>query len=233
MVWTTMTTVGYGDLYPISFGGRIMVVLASMFGISIASILVSVFTSTLQFKVSQRNAFHDLMELKRHERLYESAGALIYYSWRYAMHKKKLAREESRLREKKLASKKQRMTSINKVAMQAPGRILTGASASTRVITSRMEKGLQDKRFYTQFERSRQEFNAARRADAKKHDTQAIETIIKAQFMIQEKMRKMMMHNTAQEAKINTVAKDVAGIHSKLDRLLQALGTAGQHKTGG
>jgi hypothetical protein len=175
-----------------------------MFGISIASILVSVFTSTLQFKVSQRNAFHDLMALKRHERLHSSAAALIYYSWRYAMWKKAVRLETSAARNEA------------KVLRRYGTGMVVGSVKGVRDTIS-------DKRYFTLFEKSRGEFKAARREDAMKHDTQAMESVMKTQFVIQEKLRRVVTHNMEHDSRLQHVDEKIEAIHSKLDRLLAVM----------
>ena len=37
-----MTTIGYGDIYPVSIGGRIIVILAGFSGYLILSILINI-----------------------------------------------------------------------------------------------------------------------------------------------------------------------------------------------
>lgn len=44
----TMTTVGYGDLYPITFGGRLIATLVMLAGIGLLAVVIGVFASAIQ-----------------------------------------------------------------------------------------------------------------------------------------------------------------------------------------
>ena len=92
-------------------------------------------------------------------------------------------------------------------------------TASTRAISGRIG----DKRYFTMFDQARREFNAARRADAKKHDTQAIESIIKSQMFIQEKLRKLTAAETSRDAKVEHMGAEMSDVRKKVDRLLAIL----------
>ena len=53
----TMTTVGYGDLYPKSFGGRVIGILVCIWGIFITSFFTVTLTNFLSFTPSQNKAY--------------------------------------------------------------------------------------------------------------------------------------------------------------------------------
>jgi voltage-gated potassium channel len=50
----TFTTVGYGDMYPITTVGRILTTIVSILGIAFYAIPGSIFTSSLLDKINQR-----------------------------------------------------------------------------------------------------------------------------------------------------------------------------------
>lgn len=52
----TFTTVGYGDMYPISLGGRILTVFITILGISVYAIPGSIFTASLLQQLNEKKA---------------------------------------------------------------------------------------------------------------------------------------------------------------------------------
>lgn len=53
----TMTTVGYGDMSPVTFMGRLVSIYLSLMGIVILSLLVNVMTEITTFRPRERKAF--------------------------------------------------------------------------------------------------------------------------------------------------------------------------------
>jgi hypothetical protein len=60
----TMTTIGYGDIYPVTHLGRISAVLACMVGVFIISLFVVALNNTTEFKETEFNAYKSIT-LKR------------------------------------------------------------------------------------------------------------------------------------------------------------------------
>ena len=54
MVVVTMTTLGYGDVVPVTLIGRLIVGLMSVLGILLMALLVSVVNDTLQLSQSEK-----------------------------------------------------------------------------------------------------------------------------------------------------------------------------------
>ena len=63
LIIVTMTTVGYGDLYPKSFGGRIIGMIACIWGIFITSYLTVTLTSFLSLTPNESKSFMLLQRL--------------------------------------------------------------------------------------------------------------------------------------------------------------------------
>ena len=59
----TMTTVGYGDIYPRSLTGRIIVVVLIIWGSVIVSLIIVVLTNSLTMVMSERRALTVLNRL--------------------------------------------------------------------------------------------------------------------------------------------------------------------------
>lgn len=51
-----MTTVGYGDFYPVSVGGRLIGFLSSIWGVVIVSIIVVTVSNMLELETGEGNA---------------------------------------------------------------------------------------------------------------------------------------------------------------------------------
>ena len=64
LVVVTMTTVGYGDLYPESDFGRIMGILVCFWGVFIVSIFVVTLTNKLAFDKNEEKTYDLLYRLK-------------------------------------------------------------------------------------------------------------------------------------------------------------------------
>jgi hypothetical protein len=71
-----MTTVGYGDLFPLSMYGKIISMILAFFGAFIISLFVVVSTNVLEFSKRQRYAFHKLL-------IAQKAADAIISAWRY------------------------------------------------------------------------------------------------------------------------------------------------------
>lgn len=83
LIVVTMSTVGYGDFYPITHFGRLVVVIASFWGM----IMVSQFIYTMEiqsnFSPAQAKAYELLQRLQKRNDLRQDAALLIQSWWQY------------------------------------------------------------------------------------------------------------------------------------------------------
>ena len=76
-VFITMTTVGYGDTFPKSYGGRILGTFVCVWGVLLVSLFVVTVTEALEFESSEKNSYMLIQRLKYREDLRESAAKVI------------------------------------------------------------------------------------------------------------------------------------------------------------
>ena len=82
-VFITMTTVGYGDTFPKSYGGRILGTFIWVWGVLLVSLFVVTVTEALEFESSEKNSYMLIQRLKYREGLRESAAQVI--AWMYKL----------------------------------------------------------------------------------------------------------------------------------------------------
>ena len=76
-VFITMTTVGYGDTFPKSYGGRILGTFIWVWGVLLVSLFVVTVTEALEFENSEKNSYMLIQRLKYRESLREAAAKVI------------------------------------------------------------------------------------------------------------------------------------------------------------
>jgi len=79
----TMTTVGFGDITPVTTGGRIIMIFCSVFGVVIISLMVVTVTNTLNMNQNENKAFMLLRRLRVKEKLEDNAAKTIGLLGRY------------------------------------------------------------------------------------------------------------------------------------------------------
>ncbi|GMH69423.1 hypothetical protein TL16_g05155 [Triparma laevis f. inornata] len=89
----TMTTVGYGDLVPVTMGGRIISIWCSFVGIVIIALLVNVMTTETTFRPKERKAFNLIKNGQYRKKTKLLAVLLVQACWRYHSHRKNPGRE--------------------------------------------------------------------------------------------------------------------------------------------
>lgn len=116
-VWNcavTMSTVGYGDLFPGTIFGRIVGVLCSMWGAFVFSMIVFTFQSLLELDHNQSDAFLSIKETR-------AAARVVTASLIYAVVKKKKgassseAKKQMRIIESKLSRYQATMKKLKKI----------------------------------------------------------------------------------------------------------------------
>ena len=73
----TMTTVGYGDLFPRTFLGRLTALSCAIYGTGIVSLMLVTFTNFFQMDSPQARAFTVIKRLKIRDLIKENAGRLL------------------------------------------------------------------------------------------------------------------------------------------------------------
>jgi len=79
-VWAvilTMTTVGYGDIYPRTIGGRLVIFFCSIFGVIIVSIVVVSVNNLLEMSKMETNAYTVIKRLGFKSSMKKSAAKVI------------------------------------------------------------------------------------------------------------------------------------------------------------
>jgi voltage-gated potassium channel len=64
--WATvsLTTVGYGDIYPVSTLGRVITMISSIFGIAIVALPAGIITAGYMTEINKMNALKDIQQKK-------------------------------------------------------------------------------------------------------------------------------------------------------------------------
>jgi hypothetical protein len=84
----TMATVGFGDYYPISILGRILVVICGFLGTFLVSLLVSALSLTVEFNPQEQNAYDSINEVNFEFEYGETAVIVLQRALRYHWHVK-------------------------------------------------------------------------------------------------------------------------------------------------
>lgn len=83
-IWTTMTTIGYGDWYPLTPLGRVSAVLASLCGLVLTAILISAIMNVFQPDSSEAKLMRGLDKMERRKERKERAANMLvaFYRWK-------------------------------------------------------------------------------------------------------------------------------------------------------
>jgi len=77
----TMTTVGYGDFYPVTDFGRLVGTIVCIWGVFLVSLMVVSFTNLLEFRGGEDHAYQILLRLEAKEELKKASAKLILYGY--------------------------------------------------------------------------------------------------------------------------------------------------------
>mmetsp|Transcript_8091 Transcript_8091/g.8799 ORF Transcript_8091/g.8799 Transcript_8091/m.8799 type:complete len:510 (-) Transcript_8091:231-1760(-) len=77
----TMTTVGYGDVVPKSFFGRIMGIVLSLWGVAVVSLMVIFISAGLEFNTGERKSYQTMEKLELKGKLRKSAALVIEHAF--------------------------------------------------------------------------------------------------------------------------------------------------------
>ena len=87
-----MATLGYGDLFPISYGGRVVGMIGCFWGVFILSTMVVILNQLLDFTPGEKKSFAILIRMKLKDELKVSTVDVIMSSQK---HKYERARDET------------------------------------------------------------------------------------------------------------------------------------------
>lgn len=85
----TMTTVGYGDTYPKTTGGRLLGILICLWGVLLVSLFVVTISDALEFTIPQRNAYNLIHRIHFRQSLKFAAAGAIFSKYKINMHEKR------------------------------------------------------------------------------------------------------------------------------------------------
>jgi hypothetical protein len=110
-VFVTMTTVGYGDVYPKSYGGRLLGAFMCLWGVLLVSLFVVTISDFLEFDHSEKNSYILIKRLTYREELRKTASIVIASMYKLKLITRYLSKRMSG--NKFLDSKSDQMKIIN------------------------------------------------------------------------------------------------------------------------
>jgi len=84
IVVVSMTTVGFGDYYPVTYFGRVTIVFACFVGTFIVSLSIVTMTNSKDFTVSENMSYTLIRRISTRRTIRQYAGRLILYFMRYS-----------------------------------------------------------------------------------------------------------------------------------------------------
>jgi len=82
LIVVTMSTVGFGDLYPLTHFGRFVIVIACFWGMFLVSQFIYTMEVVSQFTPQESNVFDLLQRLQRRQQLKVESANLIRAWWK-------------------------------------------------------------------------------------------------------------------------------------------------------
>ena len=98
-VFITMTTVGFGDYYPISLLGRIICMISALFGNVLVSMNINYLQRKTEISSDEQNAFSFIQRMEEREVMQCIAAAYFRANFTYFVNKKKLLRQRQKVEE--------------------------------------------------------------------------------------------------------------------------------------
>ncbi len=85
----TMTTVGYGEVYPVTVMGRIFTIIACIWGSFCMSMVIVTLTGVIQFSPEEETSYNEINNVDQEtiKKAREEAAIVIQAAWRYVMSK--------------------------------------------------------------------------------------------------------------------------------------------------
>lgn len=89
LIIITMTTVGYGDLFPRCLPARIVILVTCIWGASLVSLLVVALTNTFNMDISESKAHNVILRLTERKALHDEAAWVLTSAAKTSFLKKK------------------------------------------------------------------------------------------------------------------------------------------------
>ena len=70
---------GYGDIYPRTLAGRIVIFFCSLYGVTVVSLMVVTITNTLEMSTAEEKAYLVMEKLEVKDQMKEVAGHMVTY----------------------------------------------------------------------------------------------------------------------------------------------------------
>ena len=99
----TMTTVGYGDIFPVTPGGRIFTIMACVIGTFVVSLIISQLTELIALEPDQEAAYDEIMNEKKRKNNKEILDRRVIYFLKYKV--TKIRKEKKKVKYQELFQK--------------------------------------------------------------------------------------------------------------------------------
>ena len=91
----TMTTVGFGDYYPVTYFGRLVIIISCFTGIFIVSMTMVTLNNSKNFSLIEGKSFTLLRRLTHRKKVIKLAGSSVLLFMRSVISKKKYQRDQN------------------------------------------------------------------------------------------------------------------------------------------
>ena len=100
-----MTTVGYGDYFPKSIPGRVMVFCVCIIGTILISLIVFLFTDFLEMTEAETKVMNIVIRMQKRKYLTEEAAYVVSCIAKLAIFNKKMKNENNKINKEKMNRK--------------------------------------------------------------------------------------------------------------------------------
>ena len=99
-VFVTMTTVGYGDYYPLDFLGRFITFFIALSGNLLVALIIVGFQNKTELSIEEKNALNFIQRLEKKDDIKKFAASYFKSNFSFVIMKRKLLRDELQINEK-------------------------------------------------------------------------------------------------------------------------------------
>ena len=99
-VFVTMTTVGYGDYYPLDFLGRFITFFIALSGNLLVALIIVGFQNKTELSIDEKNALNFIQRLEQKDNIKKFAASYFKSNFSFVIMKRKLLRDELQINEK-------------------------------------------------------------------------------------------------------------------------------------